>query len=433
MTDTPPAGVTVVSFEITITGATLQPGNISLITAPIQIEVEHLQVENAFLSTSSVPARTYTSLTLTLANPELTIKNDTGAALNTPSGICASGAVCEFEPAVSGSFTFSGSPFPLTIMANAPVGLLVDANLNNIIQSDLTVNLTAGNAFTVSELPALQPTGELEELENLVGVVANKDAANNQFTLETPGGNFTIQVNSNTEFEDFGEAGCSADNFTCVQNGQVVEVELRLMAGGMFVAEQIELKATMVQPELAGVITSVDSATQFKMVVREESEDSMGVQVGNPITVTLQSGATFRADTDNLPVPSALQTAFQGATDTSQLLPGQEVEVHIASLAAGPPIMIATDAVQLRMSRFAATVASLAPPNFTVNNLSSLFTSAGVSEIQVQTSSQTEFENVSGLSALAVGNTVSLRGLLFKSSPDPVLIASKVRKRQSGD
>ncbi len=433
MRDTPPSGVTVLSFQITITGATLQPGNISLINTPIQIEIERLQVEAAFLSTTSVPAGTYTSLTLNLANPELTIKNDTGAALNTPSGMCASGAVCEFEPSASGSFTFSGAPFPLTIMANAPVGLLVDANVSNIIQSDLTVNLTAANAFTVSQLAAVQPTGELEDLEDLVGVVANKDAAGNQFMLQTLRGNFNVKVDSNTEFEGFQEAGCSANNFTCVQNGQVVEVDLRLLAGGMFVAKQIGLKENVAQASVEGVITSVASPTQFKMVVLEELEEGMGVQVGNPITVMLGTGATFRVDTGMLPVPSALQTAFEGATDTSQLLPGQQVKVHIVSLAAGPPIVLTTDAVRLRMSRFTATVASVAAPNFTVNNLSSLFTSAGISQIQVQTSSSTEFEDVSGVSALAAGNMVSLRGLLFKSSPDPVLIASKVRKREPGD
>jgi len=54
-----------------------------------------------------------------------------------------------------------------------------------------------------------------------------------------------------------------------------------------------------------------------------------------------------------------------------------------------------------------------------------LFTS-----IQVQTSSNTNFQGVTGVSGLADGNTVSLRGLLFKNGGNPpVLIAKKVRKR----
>ncbi len=58
-----------------------------------------------------------------------------------------------------------------------------------------------------------------------------------------------------------------------------------------------------------------------------------------------------------------------------------------------------------------------------------IFTSNGISMIQVQTSSQTNFENVSGIGGLGDGSSVSLRGLLFESTPNPVLIADKVRKR----
>jgi hypothetical protein len=93
-------------------------------------------------------------------------------------------------------------------------------------------------------------------------------------------------------------------------------------------------------------------------------------------------------------------------------------------------ITITTDRVRLRMTRFTATVSG-APAGsfFNVGGLPGLFTAAGISQIQVQTSSQTKFENVSGVSGLANGATVSLRGLLFKSTPNPVLIANKVRKR----
>src|SRR6266446_1645063 len=96
MTDTPPAGVTLLSFEVSVTGATLNPGSVDLLggKGPIQIEVKQLETESAFLSTATVPAGAFTSLTLTFANPELTFKNDTGAAL----AGCAAGAVCEIKP-----------------------------------------------------------------------------------------------------------------------------------------------------------------------------------------------------------------------------------------------------------------------------------------------------------------------------------------------
>jgi hypothetical protein len=84
------------------------------------------------------------------------------------------------------------------------------------------------------------------------------------------------------------------------------------------------------------------------------------------------------------------------------------------------------------MTQFTANVkaSSIVPPNFSVDTLPALFTNAGISSIHVQTSSNTDFEGVSGIAALVDGNTVSLRGLLFKNGAlPPELVAKKVRKR----
>lgn len=429
--DAPPAGVTVLSFEVTITGAVLQPGNVSLVSTPIEIEVKQLEVETAFLNTINVPAGTYNSLVLTVANPEMTIKNDTGQALATPFGSCASGAVCEFEPNVSTSVTINFAQ-PIMIQANTPAGLVIDANLNNLIGSNGGIDFNAANGFTVQQLNGVGfPTGQLEDVE-FEGTVANKDAANNQFTLQTGNGNVIIKVDANTEFEDFDEeAGCAANDFTCVQNGQVVEVEVALMAGGMLVAKEVEFEDGAIDDELEGVIVSVDSATQFKMVITEELRNISGIDVGNAVTVTLAAscgtGGCFRVDDDGLTVPAVQKTLFEASVDTSQLMPGQTVQVRRLGTSSGTNID--TDRVRLRGTRFTATVASVTPPNFVVNGLPGLFTAQGISQIQVQTSSQTDFDNVANVNSLATGNTVSLRGLLFKNTPDPILVAKKVRKR----
>jgi hypothetical protein len=89
---------------------------------------------------------------------------------------------------------------------------------------------------------------------------------------------------------------------------------------------------------------------------------------------------------------------------------------------------VTTDRVKLHMSQFQGTVASVNAPNFAVNNLPALFTGNGINQVQVVISSETEFENVSGGSSLATANTVVMRGLLFKTAGDPILVAKKVRK-----
>ena len=430
LTDAPPAGVTVFTFEVTVTGATLNPGSANLLAgkSPVRIEIKRLETENAFLSTANIPSGNYTSLNLTFSNPELTFRNDTGTTL----AGCASGSVCEIKPSGALTTTVNGQ---FNSMSGTQTGMLVDLNLANLITPSLGVDFSTATAVTATQ-QTKDGEGELEDLDDLNGVVANPSSS--QFTLQTADmGNITVGIDSNTQFDGFN--ACTAANATCVQSGQSVEVDLMLLASGGFLAKKVELQddaQEAADDELEGIISKIDGPSQFEMVVNDELRAVANVSVGDPVTVMLTTsggGTSFQVDANGLNVPSTLQQAFEGATDTSQLFPGQTVQVRKRAMTGGPApaaITITTDRVRLRDTSFTATVSG-APVgnNFNVGGLPGLFTAAGISQIQVQTSSQTNFDNVSGVSGLADGSTVSLRGLLFKSTPNPVLIADKVRKR----
>jgi hypothetical protein len=426
ITDTPPAGVTLLAFEVNVTGAILNPGSVDLFggKGPTQIELKQLETESAFLGTATVTPGTFTSLTLTFANPELTFRNDTGAAL----AGCAAGAVCEIKPEgpLTSTANFPGSG--IVIMANLPTGVQVDVNPDTILSASLGADFSLNGAVSVQQL-VMKPTGELDDLDDLRGAVQNLDTTNKQFTLHTSDGDFPITTDSNTEF-DF--KACAANNFTCLQNSQVVEVDAKLMAGGMFLAKKIGFEDNAEEDELEGIVFKIDDATHFEMVVLDELRSVNNVSVGNPTLVTL-SNPGFQVKADGLSVPSALQGDFEGATDTSQLLPGQTVEIRLTGPAnPGPPVAVTANRVRLRMTQFTANVkaGSIVAPNFSLDTLPALFTNAGISSIHVQTSSKTNLERVADVSALADGNAVSLRGLLFnKGALPPELIAKKVRKR----
>src|SRR5229473_2520206 len=117
VTDTPPTGVSVLSFEVSVTGATLNPGSVDLLAGrgPVRIEVEELETESAFLNTAGVNPGTYTSLNLTFANPELTFKNGTAAMV----AGCAPGAVCEIKPTGTLSSTVN-FPSPGLVIPGSP-------------------------------------------------------------------------------------------------------------------------------------------------------------------------------------------------------------------------------------------------------------------------------------------------------------------------
>jgi hypothetical protein len=424
MTDAPPAGVTVLSFEVTVNGAVLNPGNVQLIAAPEKIEVKNLETESAFLATINAPAGTYQSITVNLSNPELTILNQSGGAI----GNCANNAVCHLEPAAAGNVTFSSASFPLMLAANTPAAFQVDVNVESLISNDLTLDFNAGSALILAQLPLPgQPADHLDDMDDLLGTVQNVDAGNKKFTLHSLAGDLAIQTDANTEFE---LEGCAANNFTCLVTGAIVEIDARVMTSGAIIAKKIELQENEVEDELQGTIFKIDDTTHFEMVVLGELRGASNVNLGNTIVVSL-SNANFQVDTNGLPVPSALQGAFEAAGDTSQLIPGQQVQVKVSSVTPGPPLAVTTNRVRLRRDQFTANVTGApAAPNFNVGALPGLFTSAGISTIQVQTSSATNFQGVAGVSNLADADRVSLRGLLFANGGNPpILIVDKVRKR----
>jgi Domain of unknown function (DUF5666)/Domain of unknown function (DUF4382) len=423
--DAPPTGVTVISFKIQIVGAALQSssGNVALLNGsePLEVELTKLETESAFLGTSQVPAGTYTGMQVTLANPDLTVFNSSGMTI----GPCANNSTCEFAPAVSGSLTYTGPPFPLTLNANSPSALQIDVNLNNIINSDFTLNLMNPSVLTVTQVSAPSGNGGSESDENEVtGVI--KSVGANQFMLQDPlsGTTSTINVNGQTEYDGFDEVGCQPQAFSCLQPGQIVEVDQSVMPDGTLVAQSVDLKDQNSEGEaVEGSIVSLtgNPTTGFQMVVLDEVSDINGISVGNSVAVTIQPGAVFQEDPSDVPIPSDL--SFASASD---LAIGQEVHIQPNSISAGPPVTIATGSIRLTDSQITASVASVNGSTITLNNLPGQFIAAGITQIAVQTSSLTEFEDLSGVGALIPGEIVSVRGFLFNGTP-PTLVAEKVR------
>jgi hypothetical protein len=434
--DNPPVGVSVLSFEIAVTGASLQPSDasksaVSLVSNPIEVELTQLETEKALLNAVNAPEGTYSSISLTFANPELTILNQSGQPITMGTQTCLNGQVCEFKPSLNqSSATVSSAPFPVTISMSNPIGLVVDFDLNSSIQNNLSVT----PSVTLAAVPGQPLNGsnsqglEIEDLEGVDGQV--KSVSSTGFTLldSTSGQSFTINVDSNTQFQDFNQIGCAANNFSCVQVGQIVEVEhLLVMDSGTLLASEVQLDDAVNEEQLEGVIVAVNAANnQFQMVIEDEEPTVAGVNVGNSVTISINAGAQFVIDSDDLSAAIPSGVSFASVND---LLVGQEVKVRalvVSSQATGATVT--TDRVKLHTSQFTGTVASINAPNFAVNGLPSLFTANGISQVQVQTSSGTEFENVSGVSSLATGAKVVLRGLLFKTAGDPILVAKKVRK-----
>ena len=446
--DNPPMGVTVLSFEIEVTGAALQPSDsssqpVSMLSEPEDIELEHLQTESALLASRNVPTGAYSGLMVSFANPRMTIQNQTGTTLTLGTKTCSDQQVCEFDPKLNqSSVTVEAptTPFPITLTMNSPVVLKLDFNLDTSIQqSDLSITPTV----SLVQLPPPNSSGgdQGDEDMELIGQVASIDQTMHTFTIQSGmnGPSFTIATDSSTHF-DFGTS-CSAENFSCLQTGQIVKVDAKMKPDGSLLAFEVKFFQPPNQMSFAGSVTSVNTgASSFQIVLFDEESfgggDEMGgFSMGAPLTINLAPQATFSIDTSSFMFPSGLNFA-----SIADLMVGQEVRLHPTGAPTGTPpnLMVTVDQVQLEPSTVTGTVTAVNtgsnPQTFTLGNLPSFFTNAGITSIQVDVLATTQFETeedqtFSGLSSFKPGDMVSVRGPLFNTMTMPTMAAEKVVKR----
>jgi hypothetical protein len=436
--DDPPTGVAILRFQVEITAATLQPSDtsqmpISILLGPMNVELLHLQTETAPLGNMSVPAGSYTGLTASFANPVMTIYNNSGSTLTVGSQSCNNNQFCIINPslnAMSATVAAPTSPFPLTLSSSSPVGFEMHFDVNTSVQGNLTVTPT----ISVKQIVPPVATTPISTF-HLVGRVSSISSPD--FTLQAGLGlgglTANIETNSSTNYH-FGQ-NCTADDFGCLMDGQVVDVKVGLFPGGTLIAENVHLLEQQNVPSLQGIVVNVNAAdNEFTMLLLDLQENfTTAVTPGFLVNVQLSNSTTFSVNSDDVTVPSEL--TFSSA---ASLIDGQTVEIQPGATpvaAAGstgtmPMFSVDANAITLEPTALIGVVgtvnAGATPPNFILTQLSPFFTHAGISTITVDSVSGTQYFNVSGLSGLTAGNTVGVGGLLFNNSGSATIVAEGV-------
>lgn len=406
----------IVKFEITLTGVVFNPGNVSVLASPVELELTQLEASPQLVRlNSSIPAASYSSVVLTFANPEIKFVDTDGTA-------CGLNQVCEVEPPLTNSSVTANVSF--TIAEGQTTGLLIDFNLANSIVTNASGTITGVNPMvTVSVLNVTGVTGEFEEE---VGRVVSINSGNSTFVFEVFSScptQVTIQTNAGTEFEDFDEAGLP-NSFAGLAVNQIVEVEADLQANGTLLAEEVEMEDEINEDELEGIIVAVtrngsDQVTQFQMVMLDVAPCTATVPASDLITVNVPTDGSvdFRIDTDGFSVNNSL---FDDPTD---LEVGQKVDVDpVGALAT----TITAEEIKLEDQTVRGTVISTAGDNFGLNPNSDLFPDQSIT---VQTvSGQTEFDDLpAGVGSLSGGQLVRVKGVLFRTGAgEMTLLAKKV-------
>lgn len=437
---TTPSGVSITSFEVTITGVTLQPGNIPLLTNPQTLELTQLQTNSVFLETTQVAAGTYTGMTVTYASPEYTFLNNSGSSITVNGQACAANASCAVAnpkvDSVTGTVSFSPS---ITTAQGTTTLLEADVNLNNIIQPgfDLDFSKSLGaKSMTVSSTsaaPAMNVAGEVTSV------------GSNTFQIATTQGPaLTITTNNGTIFE-FARDNCTANNFSCIQKSQIVDATVEIQSdGATFDADQVDFDDAPNTQQVSGtiVIQNGTPPTSVVLVVHNTIPPVSSLPPGSAVTVTIGNSVSYVINNGSFVLPTGLSFA-----STSDILVGQEMEARVASNSSISNSAFTTDRLAMEQTQIEAVVSAVHPqvvpyPYFILSPLPPIFSAAPVNQASqleiIDTSANgqqgTAYQGFTpdNMGGLTPGSSayVNVGGFLFNTTGSvgsPSIIATTVR------
>ena len=398
----------VVDFSVMVTGVTLSDGTTTanLLSGGAQtVDFSRLVGRRTLLDLNSVPAGMYTKANVTLSSPVISFLD---TSVSPPKISTMNGTLLQSSVTI----TF---PQPVNLSQNGTVGLLIDfrlADSNEVVNGQVT-----GNVNPMLTIKAVAAGSRQADIDDLTGTVASVNGAT--FVIQTAKGRqITVVTNNQTEFED-GASLASLNTNTVVEvSGQLDPATLNLTA------EEVEVVSTD-GFFLEGLITDVrppsGHATAIDVLVRREFGSS-SIPLGQITTLTLNgseiykvrvfglSFSTFLFDNSNL--VRGQQVAIGGMTGTS-------LTVHRVVLEPqgqlGNWVPGSTNVVNGNQGSFQFNDNSLAGVLF--NN-----------PITVFTFNITDFEGISGLSALTGTQPIPLkvRGLVVKVNGSAVILAGLV-------
>jgi hypothetical protein len=436
----------VTSFQVTVTGITLVPQNgstpVSVLSSsqPVTIDLASLMDVSALLNVADVPAATYSQITFTLSNPQLTSVDFTQ---DPP----VPATIAPTMPSLTVTYDISPA---LTVSTNGTAGLQVDFDLLNSVSVDTENNITGEVNLLAQAAPVAAASdtgfGELQDLHGLVQSVSTTGSGSftGSVTIQTAdGNNLVVNLTSTTVLNGL-TSGLSA-----MVPQMFVEMAAYVDSSGNVVAHRLTAEdvdqASLQHAGLIGEVTSVTRlgtgfVSQFTLVVREEFPNvSPDIPLQSTVDVNVEPSTTFNL---SAPEDNAEQMSFDG----TNLGLGQVVTAHGNYVPGqrGVPAVLNATSLYLHTQSVPGNFASVLAVGqdgktggFAFTPCSGVFQGQTISAL---TSSGTTFEGVTDLNGLTTTPTLLVRGQVFfeptltsagtvtLTPPATVLVAGKVHQ-----
>jgi hypothetical protein len=285
----------IVSFQVDITGMTVSDGMnppVSVLNGTQTVDFARLNGLHTLLDLNTIPAGTYTTVNVTLANPQIAYLNVTNPQTNPPTHPTITTLNASSTPAVS--LTQSMVPItlanPLTVNAGDVIGLSFDFDLRQSIGVDSNGQFT-GVVTPTLDLKAVTPSDSDAYIDDFVAAVVTPNASSTSFTIQGPHGHqFTVNVNDQSEWEN-------GESLTGLTTTSIVEISGTLdRTSGAILADTV---AILSQNSFyaGGLITFVDPATgpanDFDLYVRSTLPTGTGFASGQISTIDLSGNENY--------------------------------------------------------------------------------------------------------------------------------------------
>ncbi|MGH9775879.1 MAG: DUF4382 domain-containing protein [Candidatus Acidiferrales bacterium] len=417
-TDAPASVPSIVSFTVTVTSITVSDGTTTanLLTAPQQVDFARFNGLRTLLDLTSVPTGTYTSATITLSPAANVGFIDTSVSPPVISNVA---------PTITNTSVTENLATPFVVGPDDATGFFMDFDLRQSITIS-NGQVMVNPVFDVKGLAADDPDREIDEF--YAGVISVSQA-NNSFVIQGPHGRqFTVQTAANTDFEDGG-------SLANLDTNTIVEVEGTIDPLTMSIdASEVEL-VSKDHFFVGGLITNTSPAapsatTALDEYIRAELPDLTLAPLGTISTFALSGSEIYSIANVRLPITALL-------FNQNSLAPGQHVAIAGSlNTQVNPPTLTVHRVVLERQGQSGTWVpgsTQIAGGNngrFQLNDLDL----AGVllpNPVTVITTNATDFDGLSGLSALSGTNPIPIRVIgfvLFDSGTGKaVMVARRVQ------
>jgi len=405
-------GMTVNAISLTSsTGST-----VNVLPTASPMEMMQLMATVQPISSVAVPQGTYTQATVTFSAVSMGYLDPVSHTYTQKTMPGPYTATVPFSPAM----TVGASPMALNFDMNMGSSVSIDGSGNVTLTPTLTASMASASGTGMNPWQGT--------MQQRFGAVSSISGA--QFTMGSMMGmqTTTFTTNSSTQFAGTGFTGMGS-----MSAGMMVGVDAALQADGTYLAQRVESMGSGTTGMMGGgLVTAItgNPPTQLTIVANAgQGGGMMASSIGGTLTVAIPTSTPYSTDADGMDLTAL---PFTPAFGPSSLAKGQRVQVVSGGGMMGGGMMGGTGSLtasQLRLEQqgFHGTASgytasgSQATFTLTLPSDSAFATLTGTTTLQVYQQAGTQLH---GLTTLANGNGVVVRGLLFDDAGTYRLVAS---------